>query len=375
MVAGAIIVVALAAVALAFSGAFGRGDGNSVGGNSAKVTASAPAVALIATLAGKAGVEGSADGTGATARFAGAASITCDASDNLYVADTGNNTIRKITPDGMVTTLAGQVGVEGGADGTGVAAAFSKPMGITCDASGNLYVADTGNNTIRKVTPNGVVTTVAGKAGANDNGAEDADGTGATAAFGIPVGITCDAHGDLYVSDLVNSLVRKITSDGVVTTIAGHRPADGSGSASSYEAPLGITCDASGNVYAAKDDSTIREITPTGVATTFAGKTGVQGSADGTGSAARFNWPSGMTCDASGSIYLADGQNGTIRKITPEGVVTTIAVKSEDKGGATNAGGPGAAALEDGPWGIACDSQGNLYITTSYTICKIAWSH
>lgn len=105
VVAGAIIVVALAAVALAFSGAFGRGDGNSVGGNSAKVTASAPAVALIATLAGKAGVEGSADGTGATARFAGAASITCDASDNLYVADTGNNTIRKITPDGMVTTL------------------------------------------------------------------------------------------------------------------------------------------------------------------------------------------------------------------------------------------------------------------------------
>ena len=328
---------------------------------------------VVTTLAGTAGVAGSADGTGAAARFSYLRSVATDASGNVYVADSGNKTIRKITPGGVVTTLAGTAGVSGSADGTGAAAKFSDPQDIASDASGNVYVSDTGNHTIRKITPAGVVTTLAGTAGVSGS----ADGTGATARFDFPHGITNDASGNVYVSDTGNNTIRKITPAGVVTTLAGAAgvtlsgSADGTGAAASFDGPLGIATDASGNVYVADFDSnTIRKITPTGVVTTLAGTAGVAGSADGTGAAASFGGPDGIATDASGNVYVADSGNNTIRKITKEGVVTTLAGTAGVSG---SADGTGVAASFDGPSGIATDASGNVYVTDygNNTIRKI----
>ena len=330
--------------------------------------------AVVTTLAGKAGVKGSADGSGAVARFDGPEAVCCDAAGNLYVGDTDNFTIRKITPTGKVTTLAGKAGSKGSTDGSGAAARFSGPLGIVCDAAGNLYVSDTeSNNIIRKITPTGKVTTLAGKAGIEGN----ADGRGAAARFTGVAGIACDAAGNLYVVDSDNSTVRKITPAGVVTTLAGRAgtagSADGSGAAASFSTPLGIACDAAGNLYVADSgNDTIRKITPTGEVTTVAGKANSAGSADGSGAAARFNDPQGIACDAVGNLYVCDFDNCTIRKITPAGQVTTLAGKAGAVGGAD---GGGSSASFNGPFGIARDAAGNLYIADSGndTIRKITF--
>ena len=140
-----------------------------------------------------------------------------DGSGNVYVADTGNNTIRKITPAGVVSTLAGMAGSSGSADGTGSAARFYYPFGVAVDGSGNVYVADTYNNTIRKITPAGVVSTLAGTAGSSGS----ADGTGSAAQFYYPCGVAVDGSGNVYVADTDNYTIRKITPAGVVSTLAG----------------------------------------------------------------------------------------------------------------------------------------------------------
>ena len=154
---------------------------------------------MVTTLAGLAGSSGSANGTGSAARFYYPFGVAVDSAGNVYVADTGNNTIRKVTPAGVVTTLAGLAGSSGSADGTGSAARFNYPSGVAVDSAGNVYVADTGNNTIRKVTPAGVVTTLAGLAGSPGS----ADGTGSAARFYYPHGVAVDSAGNVYVADTV----------------------------------------------------------------------------------------------------------------------------------------------------------------------------
>jgi streptogramin lyase len=326
---------------------------------------------VVRTLAGTAGARGSADGTGSAARFYNPSGVAVDASGNVYVADSYNNTIRKITPAGAVTTLAGTAGAYGSADGTGSAARFQYPSGVAVDGSGNVYVADTYNNTIRKITPAGVVTTLAGTAGSNGS----ADGTGSAARFYRPYGVTVDGNGNVYVADTLNYTIRKITPAGAVTTLAGtagsNGGADGTGSAARFNNPQGVAVDGSGNVYVADTVThTIRKITPAGVVTTLAGTAGWYGSADGTGSAARFASPSGVAVDASGNVYVADSYNSTIRKITPAGVVTTLAGTAGAYG---SADGTGSAARFDYPSGVAVDGSGNVYVTDSNnnTIRKI----
>jgi sugar lactone lactonase YvrE len=319
---------------------------------------------VVSILAGSSlSLTDSADGTGTSASFNVPVGIAMDASGNLYVADTGNNTIRKITAEGVVTTLAGTVGTSGSTDGTGTSASFYWPHGITVDASGNLYVGDTGNNMIRKITSTGVVTTLAGTVGGS------ADGAGTSASFNGPIGIAMDADSNLYVADSSNNTIRKITPAGVVTTLAGtagtQGHADGTGTSASFDWPRGIAVDASGNVYVADtENNTIRKITPAGVVTTLAGTAGTSGHADGTGTSVSFSSPMGITVDASGNLYVADTYNSTIRKITSDGVVTTLAGNVYRVG---YADGTGTAASFYYPYGIAVDASGNLYVADLVT--------
>jgi sugar lactone lactonase YvrE len=261
-------------------------------------------------FAGAFGGPGYSDGTGSVARFWHPSSVAVDSSGNVYVADAGNETIRKITPGGVVSTLAGLAGNSGSNDGSGSAARFWHPSSVAVDSSGNVYVADTDNSTIRKITPGGVVSTLAGLAGSTGS----ADGAGSAARFYYPYGVAVDSLGNLYVADSWNSTIRKITSGGVVSTLAGQAGSlgsdDGTGSDARFSDPSGLAVDSSGNVYV--DDTlnnTIRKITPGGVVSTLAGLAASSGNDDGTGSAARFYYPTGIAVDSSGDVYVADSNN------------------------------------------------------------------
>ena len=316
-------------------------------------------VITVSTLAGT-NTGGFADGTGAAAKFTLIYGTAVDGSGNVYVADFANQRIRKVTPAGVVTTLAGS-GTQGIADGTGAAAQFSNPTGVAVDASGNVYVADQGSHRIRKVTPAGVVTTLAG--GGADGSRGFADGTGTVARFYGPLAVAVDANGTVYVADTYNSCIRKVTPAGVVTTLAGTNQwgfADGTGSAARFNMPCGVGVDIAGNVYVAdSSNQRIRKVTPAGVVTTLAGS-GASGFANGTGAAAQFYLvtSSGLSVDIVGNVYVADTYNLRIRKVTPAGVVTTLA----GSGTSGYVDGPGATARFYSPGGIAADASGNVYV-------------
>ena len=276
------------------------------------------------------------------------------------------------------TTIAGTVGDSAFADGTNYAALFYTPVGICADLNSNLYIADTGNSVIRKLTPttNGwVSSTIAGLAGYPGN----ADGTNNQARFDYPSGVTVDTNGNLFVADQVNSIVRKMTTDGTnwtVSTIAGlagnYGSANGTNGAARFYYPAGVTVDTAGNVYVADQiNSTIRKLTPLGsnnwAVATIAGTNGVNGSADGTNNTSRFYWPSDLTVDASGNLFVADTFNNTIRKVSPVGtnyVTTTICGVA---GVNNSVDGTNNTALFDGLGGIALDAFGNLFVADSYS--------
>jgi RHS repeat-associated protein len=273
-------------------------------------------------FAGLSGVQGYFDATGVLALFKGPAGVCVDGSGNVYVADASNNMIRKITSAGVVSTLAGNTHA-GTTNGTGTAAYFTHPTGVAVDGSGNVYVADSGDEMIRKITSAGVVTTLAGTA----NSPGHADGTGTAATFSRPSGVALDGAGNLFVADYSNNEIRKIViSTGVVTTFAGATTSgstNGTGTAARFNNPNAITIDGSGNLYVADfHNNMIRKITSAAVVTTLAGST-TAGSSDGTGTAASFNEPAAITLNGSSNIYVADDANGKVRMITTGGVVTT----------------------------------------------------
>jgi len=269
---------------------------------------------VVTTFAGLAGSQGSTNGTGNGALFHYPTGLARDASGNLYVADYGNELIRKITTAGVVSSIAGSGGSMGSTNGTGTGARFSGPYAVAVDSSGNLYVADSTNCEIRKVTTAGVVTTFAGTAGSQGS----KNGTGTAALFKYPFGIAIDAGNNLYVADTGNQLIRKITTGAVVTTLAGTAgsigSANGTGTAALFYNPNGLAVDANYNVYVADtSNNTVRKITSAGVVTTIAGYAGSYGSADGTGTAALFYYPRGIAVDASGNVWVGDTWNYTIR--------------------------------------------------------------
>ncbi len=326
----------------------------------------------VSTLAGTAGVAGSADGTGVAALFNLPEGIAVDALGNVYVSDTNNSTIRKITAAGAVTTLAGAAGQTGSANGTGGSARFSYPFGVAVDVSGNVYVADFGNSTVREVTPAGAVSTLAGSAGLSGS----VDGVGGAARFNHPSAVSVDGAGNIYVADTSNQTVREIAPGGSVSTLAGTPGlggrADGAGAGARFFYPGGIAATVAGTVYVADTGNhTIRAMDSPGVVTTLAGAVGTQGSTDGTGSQASFAYPYGIASDGSGHFYIADANNNTVRMVNAAGVVTTVAGTAGLPG---SANGVGAAALFNSPGGVAADGNGNVYVadTGNSTIRKIA---
>ena len=402
---------------------------------------------LFTHFAGTTGGAGFVDGSGSAARFRFPEHLTLDKAGNIYVADTYNETIRKITPSGMVTTLAGSAGQSGSIDGTGSTARFNSPSSAVTDSSGNIYVADSANNTIRKINPTGIVTTLAGSSGQSGND----DGAGAAARFQTLTQLVVNSANIIYAADRKigndQGLIRTITPLGTVSTLV---VTDGSGSpitfngavtmtfdqadnlfvvvtdgrlynsfyritpagiairltgagydslsdgtiggiaidaagnlyfAAPYNStgiiqispagvstklgnglnhPFGVAVDQSANVYVAvSDDHTVNKITPTGATSGIAGMAAEGGSADGMGTAARFRFPGNLALDNAGNIFVADVNNCTIRKISPAGMVTTLAGMSQQAG---SNDGTGSAARFGYIFGLTTDSAGNLLV-------------
>jgi sugar lactone lactonase YvrE len=321
----------------------------------------------LSLVAGSVTIAGSADAAGVNARFYAPSGTATDRFGALYVADTSNNTIRVVSTTRNVTTLAGTAGVVGHNDAIGAAASFNGPAGIALDSFNNIFVADTVNSTIRLITQSGVVSTFAGTALATGS----LNGTGTAARFFLPSAIAIDGLNNLYVADTYNNTIRKITPAGVVTTLAGapgiFGSADGTGGAASFNLPSGIATDSAGNIYVADTrNNTIRKITSLGVVTTLAGTAGVVGSADGVGAAATFNGPAGIVCDNFGNIYVADQGNSTIRKVTRTGTVTTVAGQP-GVSGFTPGSLPGVIAH---PTAVAFTFN-TLYLTSGHAIAQI----
>jgi sugar lactone lactonase YvrE len=296
------------------------------------------------------------------ARFNRPMGIARDSSGNLYIADSGNNTIRKKTPTGVVTTLAGSPGASGSADGTGAAARFSALRGITVDGAGNVYAVD--NSAVRKISPAGVVTTLAGASGELG----DADGPGATARFRRPWGVAVDGSGNVYVADTENSLVRRISTDGTVSTYAGTRGmrgrADGTATTATFLGPVGIATDPAGNVYLTdwfgppapnipEGSTFVRRIATDGTVSTLAG------TLNGETAPGLFMDTFAIVADSSGNVFVA--ALGTVRRVSATGTVTVVASSSVP-----------FTSIN----GITIDESGNLYVTdvSNHTVSRVTQS-
>jgi len=315
----------------------------------------------VTTYAGS-GVASSTNGSSLlTATFNAPAGIAFDSAGNLYISESSGHCIRKITTAGGVSVFAGTPGVTK-SDTTG----FNGPYAIAFGLSGVLYVTEVYNNRISAVSPTGVISVFAG-------GTQGyADGVGTNARFYYPQGVTVDSAGNLYISDVGNARIRKISPAGVVTTFAGSGAAgstNGLGTNASFRNPEHLACDSSGNIYVADwNTALIRKISPAGLVTTLAGS-GVQSSVDGIGTAATFNNPQGITLDSTGNVYVTEVTGNRIRKITPNGLVTTLAGSTSG-----SANGTGAQATFNVPVGIVMDTSNNLYVAdlTNNLIRKIA---
>ena len=314
----------------------------------------------VATFAG--GTVGYVNNTGLAAKFSSYISgIDVDSSGNLYVSDGYNHAIRKISPVGVVTTLAGS-GVAGFVDDSGTTAQFNTPRGLAVDSSGNVYVADGNNHAIRKISPAGVVTTLAGS---GVRGYQN--GTGSGAQFDYPNKIAVDSNGNVYVSDQDLHAIRKITQAGVVTTFVGFPGSagyvNGTGSEAKFNYIRGLDIDVNDNIYVADSENyRIRKVTPGGVVSTYAGS-GIEGVINGPANTAAFSGRlEGISIASDGTMYIAEGYQGyRIRMISANGIVSTLA----GSGVAGYVDGTGLSAQFLSPYGVAVNSSNVLYVIDS----------
>ena len=322
----------------------------------------------VSRLAGS-GEQGSSEGMGAAALFMNPTGLAVRPDGSVVVADCCNNTIRLISAAGVVSTLAGAAHVQGSTDGQGSAACFFWPTGVVLCPDGSLLVADYGSHTIRRVSAAGLVSTVAGagrQAGASD-------GAGALARFNNPHGLALGPDGSLFISDSENYSIRCLSADGSVRTVAGAAEeigsADGLAPAARFSWPKGLAAAPDGRLYVADTyNNTIRCISAAGVVSTLAGLDGEKGSADGPGAEARFNEPTGLALGPEGSLYVADTGNHTIRCISPAGVVSTLAGAAGQEGCVD---GRGPAARFSEPEGVAVGPDGSLYVADHHSVRRI----
>jgi hypothetical protein len=319
--------------------------------NSFGAVTSSPPAALsvepplkVLTLAGRAGLGGTNDGPGSAARFTAISAVAVDTNGTIYVADVGANTIRKVTASGFVTTFAGMPGVSGTNNGLGSNARFNQPDRLAVDGAGNVYVSDFGNGLVRKITAAGMVSTLPGH-------------------FTSPEGVAVDNAGNVYVAEYGSQTVRMISPGGAVTLLAGATGVtgsqDGNGANARFNRPNGLAADSAGNVYVADEfNFAIRKINQAGVVSTVAGLPSTSGNLDGVGATARFNRPVSVAVDTAGNVFEAEWVNNSIRKITPDGIVDTLA----GFGPSGTNDETGINARFSAPNGVAVDAFGNVYI-------------
>lgn len=308
--------------------------------------ASANNAQTVSTIAGQTGISGSTNGTGNLATFNGPHSVVCDGQGNVYVADRNNNKIRRINSAGVVSTFAGSGNI-GSTDGTGTNATFFEPWGIACDAAGNVYVADTKNYKIRKITPAGVVTTIAGTGVSGTT-----NGPVAAAEFAFPTGIAITSDGTIYVAEFMTHTIRKI-ANGTVSNLAGASflsgDVDGTGALARFDHPHSLAIAKDGSLLVSDVfNNKIKRVSSAGVVTTYAGS-GIAGFANGTATSAQFDFPLGLAIDSTGGVYVGDINNYIIRKIAA-GVVSTFAGTQGTSGFAD---GPALQAQFNSPSGLA----------------------
>lgn len=318
----------------------------------------------VRTLAGLPETPGSTDGTNTTARFNDPAGIAIAADGTVFVADNQNHALRRIGTNGVVTTLAGLPGTPGTGDGTGSTARFDSPTGLAFGPDGALYVSDTGNHTIRRVTLAGVVTTLAGSAGTADY----ADGSASAARFNQPLGLAVAPDGTVFVADSGNHLIRVIGTNGNVSVLAGNPEtfgsADGTGTNAFFNSPVGLALAPDGSLFVSDANNfTLRRVTAAGVVTTIAGAAGQDGSTDGPAASARFGKPAELALAPNGTLYIADAAHHTIRRLTPDGRVSTIAGLVGTDGAADGANG---LARFFNPYGLAIAAHGHLVVADTY---------
>ena len=343
--------------------------------------ATGPQVALtpgiISTVAGDGGNGFYGDnGLATSAQLTTPVGVALDASGDLYIADVANYRIRMVSPSGIITTVAGN-GVSGysGDNGPATSAELADPYGLALDASGNLYIADHLENRIRMVSPSGIITTVAGN---GTYGFSGDNGVATSAELGEPVGVAVDASGDIYIADFENNRIRKVSPSGIITTVAGdgtqgYSGDNGPATSAELVVPTGVALDASGNLYIAEPyDSRVRKVSPSGIITTVAGN-GTQGYSgdNGPATSAEFQGPSSVALDASGNLYITDQFNNRIRVVSPSGIITTAA--GNGTSGFSDDNGPATGAELANPYSVALDASGNLYIADvgNYRIRKV----
>jgi sugar lactone lactonase YvrE len=322
-------------------------------------------LAGITTFAGNGTTGFSGDGGPATsAALNGPFGGAIDSSGNLYFCDQANQRIRKVTPQGIISTVAGN-GTAGfsGDGGPATSAALNGPNGVAVDANGNLFIADQLNRRIRKVTPGGIISTFAGNGTSGFSG----DGGPATkAALASPSGEAVDASGNLFFADLGNQRIREVTPQGVISTVAGMGTAGFSGDGglatrATLNAPIGVAVDGVGDLFIIDlGNQRIRKVTPQGIISTVAGNGTMGFSGDGgPATSAALNTPSGVAVDAGANLYIADSGNQRIRKVTPGGIISTFAGNGTQ--GFSGDGGPATNAALNGPNGVVFDASGRLF--------------
>lgn len=335
----------------------------------AKYAFAGSATGTLGLFAGQLHMHGHTDGLGDKASFFDPRGLAADLQGNIIVADAANALIRRITPDGMVSTLAGGAEDRVSKDGPAMQARFVGPDAVAVASDGTIYIADSYANTICKLGADGMVSTLAGVAGRQGY----ADGKGSAAQFNHPVGIAVDPRtGDILVADAYNNTLRRITPQGRVHTFAGqagvndHR--DGPVGKALFNTPVGIAVDAKGTIFVSEFfNQDVRRITPDGQVTTLAGNPKKRGDADGQGRAALFRKPQQICLDAHGNIILADGGNHKVRRITPEGVVTTLAGQGQlDKVEL----GPLPGALIT-PYGVSPGPGGSVLVSSGEAVLRI----